>query len=79
MSVKAARPASPSGVPTPTNTSVAEPRRIVPVKWWAGLGALILAFITYVLIRWVTGPFFERVPTGPTDPPAYMKVAIVFF
>jgi hypothetical protein len=81
MSLKAAHPASQSGTgaPAPMSTSVAEPRRIVPVKWWATLGALILAFIAYVLIHWVTGPYFERVPTGPTDPPTYMKVAIVIF
>ena len=52
---------------------------MVPVKWWAGLGAVILAFIAYVLITWVSGPFFQRVPTGPTDPPTFMKVAMVFF
>src|SRR5262245_28877347 len=61
-------------------TAVAqEPHRLVPVKWWAGLGAVILAFIAYVLIDWATGPFFERVPTGPMDPPTFMKVAMVFF
>lgn len=52
---------------------------MVPVKWWAALGAMILAFIAYVLIKWVTGPFFKRVPTGPMDPPTYMKVAMVVF
>jgi Spirocyclase AveC-like len=63
----------------PTNVSVAEPRRIIAVKWWATLGALILTFIAYVLIDWVSGPFFERVPTGPNDPPTFMKVAIIGF
>jgi len=67
----AARPASQS--------DAAEPRRIVPVKWWATLGALILAFIAYVLIDWVSGPFFETVPVGPSAVPTFMKVAIVFF
>jgi hypothetical protein len=61
------------------NRVTQEPRRIVPVKWWAALGVVIVAFIAYVLIDWVTGPFFERVPTGPTDPPTYMKVAIIVF
>ena len=65
--------------PAPTKTPADERRRIVPVKWWAPLGALILAFIAYVLIDWVSGPFFQQVPTGPTDPPTYMKVAIIFF
>ena len=27
-------------------------------------------------IRWITGPYFERVPAGPTDPPMYMKVML---
>src|SRR5271167_2047879 len=67
------------GAATNLNAVAQESRRLVPVKWWAGLGALILAFIAYVLIDWATGPFFERVPTGPMDPPGFMKVAMVFF
>jgi hypothetical protein len=81
MSLTTSKPASQSGAvgPEPTNTCIAEPRRIVPVKWWATLGALILAFIAYVLVDWVTGPFLRHVPTGPSDPPTYMKVAIISF
>lgn len=55
------------------------PRTVVPVKWWAGVGGFTFAFIAFVLVRWVTGPYFERVPTGPTPVPTYMKVAITFF
>lgn len=55
------------------------PRQLVPVKWFAGLGLTIAAFVAYVLTDWVTDPFFERVPTGPNDPPTYMKVAMVGF
>jgi Spirocyclase AveC-like len=62
-----------------SNPVAQEARRVVAVKWWAALGAVIVAFIAYVLIDWVTGPFFERVPTGPTDPPTYMKVAMITF
>jgi hypothetical protein len=62
-----------------TQSDAAEPRRIVAVKWWATLGALILAFIAYVLIDWVSGPFFETVPVGPSPVPTFMKVAIIFF
>jgi hypothetical protein len=81
VSLSTGRHASQSSAvrPAPTNTSAAEPRRIIPVKWWATLGVLILAFIAYVLIGWVSGPFFQPVPTGPTDVPTYMKVAIIFF
>ena len=62
-----------------TQSDAAEPRRIVAVKWWATLGVLILAFIAYVLIAWVSGPFFETVPVGPSPVPTFMKVAIMFF
>jgi hypothetical protein len=81
MSLTTSNPASQSGAgdPLSANALATEPRRIVAVKWWAALGALILAFISYVLVAWATGPFFQRVPTGPNDPPTYMKVAIVFF
>ncbi|WP_410872907.1 spirocyclase AveC family protein [Nocardia sp. A7] len=46
------------------------------VKIWATVGGLILAFQMYVWIRWITGPNFERVPTGPSDPPTFMKVIL---
>ncbi|CAM2746138.1 spirocyclase AveC family protein [Skermania piniformis] len=47
------------------------------VKIWATVGGVILAFQLYVWIRWITGPNFERVPPGPTDPPTYMKAVLV--
>src|SRR6058998_3719512 len=63
------RPGRPYGV---------EGRTVVPVKWWAAFGAAWLAFMAFVLTRWITGPFFERVPVGASDPPTYMKVFLVF-
>jgi len=50
-----------------------------PVKAWAVVGALVLVFITWVLLRWVTGPYFERVPQGPSDPPTWMKANLIFW
>jgi hypothetical protein len=47
------------------------------VKVWAVAGGAILALQLYVWIRWITGPYFERVPGGPTDPPMYMKVMLL--
>ncbi|RDH79559.1 spirocyclase, AveC family [Mycolicibacterium moriokaense] len=44
------------------------------VKVWAAAGGALLALQLYVWIRWVTGPYFVRVPAGPTDPPLFMKV-----
>ena len=69
---------APAGV-ADSGHAVPPPRPFVAVKWWAGIGAVIVAFIAYVLIHWVSSPFFERVPTGPMQPPTYMKVAMVFF
>jgi hypothetical protein len=44
------------------------------VLWWSSFGALWLTFMGIVLTRWITGPYFVRVPVGPSDPPMYMKV-----
>ncbi|MBB5911240.1 putative small integral membrane protein [Nocardia transvalensis] len=53
------------------------PSKSTPVRVWAVIGGLILAFQLYVWLRWVTGPHFERVPTGPSDPPALMKAVLI--
>jgi Spirocyclase AveC-like len=44
------------------------------VKVWAAVGGVLLVLQLYVWIRWVTGPYFVRVPAGPSDPPMYMKI-----
>jgi uncharacterized protein DUF5135 len=54
-----------------------EPKRIPAVKLWAGAGALTLAFMLYVILNWVTGPYFERVPVGPTPVPTWMKAELI--
>jgi hypothetical protein len=53
------------------------PKRVQPVKLWAGAGALTLAFMAYVLLNWITGPYFKKVPYGPTQPPTWMKVELI--
>ncbi|MHB8693278.1 MAG: spirocyclase AveC family protein [Solirubrobacteraceae bacterium] len=50
---------------------------LTPVAVLASVGALLLAFQAYILIRWVTGPYFRAVPVGPSVPPTYMKVAVI--
>jgi hypothetical protein len=62
--------------PQPGAPGVIEPKRVQPVKLWAALGALTLAFMAYVLINWVTGPDFKKVPTGPTPLPSWMKAEL---
>lgn len=47
------------------------------VRIWAVVGGAILLLQLYVWIRWITGPYFERVPTGPSDPPMYMKIPLM--
>ena len=47
-----------------------------PVQLWAIVGALFALFWAYVLIMWVTGPFFTPVESGPDEPPTYMKIAL---
>ena len=51
--------------------------RIQPVQLWAITGGLILAFQLVIWIKWVTGPYFVEVPTGPSDPPMAMKIALI--
>jgi hypothetical protein len=48
-----------------------------PIVWWAGLGAFSLAFEIYVMTRWITGPYFRHVPSGPSVPPIWMKVVLI--
>jgi hypothetical protein len=50
--------------------------KVRPVTIWATVGGAVLALQLYVWIRWITGPYFERVPGGPTDPPMYMKALL---
>jgi hypothetical protein len=60
----------------PARTTIAADRVIVPAKWWAMFGAAVLAFQAFVLVRWLTGPYFKHVAPGPTPLPGWMKVAL---
>ena len=48
----------------------------VPVKVWAGFGALIFAFQAYVIIKWVTGPYFTPVDIGNSEIPHWMEISL---
>jgi Spirocyclase AveC-like len=62
--------------PVSSPARVVTSRKFHPVQWWAGFGAAVFAFVAYLMIRWVTGPNFERVPVGPSEPPEFMKVVL---
>ena len=65
-----------SGAEADSDSTAPRSRKTTPpVKVWAFLGALIIAFEAYVLIRWVSGPYFKRVPSGPTAEPSWMHTA----
>lgn len=53
------------------------PRSSNRVKVLAGVGGVILTLQIYVWVRWITGPYFERVPQGPSEPPLYMKIPLI--
>lgn len=55
------------------------PPRTWPVKVCAVIGALMVAFMAWILLKWVTGPYFERVPAGPDEPPDLMKAIMIFW
>lgn len=50
-----------------------------PVTVWAWIGGVVLCFIVWVLVRWVSSPFFAPVPSGPTELPWWMKANLVFW
>jgi hypothetical protein len=43
------------------------------------LGGLILAFQAYTVINWVSGPYFVRVPQGPSELPTWMKIELILW
>ncbi|BDB41194.1 DUF5135 domain-containing protein [Mycobacterium kiyosense] len=52
-------------------------RTVKPVQIWAAIGGALLVLELYVWIRWVSGPYFQRVPAGPSEPPWLMKVPLM--
>src|SRR4029453_13294545 len=48
-----------------------------PVVAWAYVGGATLAAQLFVWAKWITGPYFVRVPAGPSDPPTWMKIVLV--
>lgn len=53
------------------------PRSSNAVRVWATVGGVFLALTVYVIVRWVSGPYFEPVSGGPSEPPLYMKIPLI--
>jgi hypothetical protein len=58
---------------------VGETRMTPAVKIWAGIGAVLVAFIAYVLISWISGPYFKEVPSGPSNATGLIGFSVVFW
>jgi hypothetical protein len=71
--------ARPTPAPDRPGTIPTADRRIRPAVAWATVGVLFWTFQAYVLIRWLTSPYFTPVKSGPGAPPTAMKIAIVTY
>jgi hypothetical protein len=68
------------GVPLGERPVDRQPARVTPpVQWWAALGTVTVVVVAYVVIRWITGPYFKRVPAGPTHVPGWMHVELLIW
>lgn len=66
----------PSEAISPAVTEVVQ-RKLRPVNLLALIGAVIVAFEVFVLIRWVSGPNFKHVGKGPTKVPTWMHYELI--
>ena len=65
--------------PDPTTTGGARPalqeaEPVKPIKWWAAVGAGVLALEAYVFAHWIISGNATPTPTGSTPVPLWMKV-----
>jgi hypothetical protein len=58
---------------------VTEPRRAVPIRWWATLGALVIAVQAWAFAHWIITGNAVRTPTGPDTVPDWMKIGVWTF
>src|SRR4051812_2444416 len=63
-------------VPARTVPAAATEAKFIPIRFWAGIGGLVLAFEIFVMVKWVTGPYFTTVPPGPSEAPDWMMFSL---
>ena len=66
----------PVGLRSPRAEAPAEAKTTQPVVYWAFLGGVMVLAIAYILIRWITGPYFKAVPGGVTKLPEFQEVSL---
>jgi Spirocyclase AveC-like len=76
MAVVATRTEAADDHARPSTLEIA-PKRVPPVMMWAVGGAAILAFQAYLMVKWVTGPYFKHVAAGPTPVPGWMHAELI--
>ena len=54
-----------------------QPRTIVPVKWWAGVGVAFLALFAYLWIAWLLFGNTDRTPAGPSEMAGGIKASVI--
>lgn len=77
MSELSDRPTISEPLPAAGELSAAQDAKVKPVQIWAVAGGALFVLQMYVWTRWITGPYFQAVPSGVSDPPLYMKVPLV--
>lgn len=55
-------------------SAIATEKPSLPIRWWATLGAFVVALQLYVYTRWVFSKDFKRVDSGPDKIPLSMRV-----
>jgi len=63
----------------PVEDAASATRKLQPVHYWGIAGGLLVAFMAFILVKWVTGENFERVQPGPTDAPSWQGPAQTVF
>jgi hypothetical protein len=56
--------------------AAARTRTLQPIQIAAAIGVVLGCFELYLLTRWIAGPNLVHVTPGPSEPPAWMTVAI---
>jgi hypothetical protein len=77
MSIAVPKPGLKTGVPgfeRPTTADVEA--RNTPIKWFAGLGAVIIGLVIYMWTDWLADGDAKPVPKGDTPTPLWMKICI---